>query len=72
MIAVTSRAASMVLVPVTSFAGYATYVRSTAEPTQAYGQYMKNEGANRSQQMQWRKLNNGLSLNDVGRSCGGL
>ncbi|GAA5806706.1 hypothetical protein MFLAVUS_000054 [Mucor flavus] len=72
MIAVTSRAASMVLVPVTSFAGYATYVRSTSEPSQAYGQYMKNEGVNNSKHLQWRKLNNGLSLNDVGRSGGGL
>ncbi|GAA5796853.1 hypothetical protein EDC94DRAFT_595093 [Helicostylum pulchrum] len=72
MIAVSTRAASMVLVPVTSFAGYATYVRSTSEPSQAHGQFMKNEGVNSSKHMQWRKLNNGLSLNDVGRSGGGL
>ncbi|KAI8390224.1 hypothetical protein BD560DRAFT_380317 [Blakeslea trispora] len=67
-----SRTASIVLVPVTSLAGYATYVRSTAQPTQAHGQYMKTTGANRADHMQWRKLNNGLGLVDVGRSCGGL
>lgn len=72
MLAITPRAASIVLVPVTSFAGYATYVRSTAEPTQAYGQFMKNEGVNQTHHMKWRKFNNGLSLNDVGRSGGGL
>lgn len=72
MIPVTTRAASMVLVPVTSFAGYAAYIRTTAEPSQAHGKYMNNEGHNSSLNKQWRKLNNGLSLQDVGRSGGGL
>jgi hypothetical protein len=61
------RAASIVLVPFTSFAGYATYVRSNAKPTQAHAEYMKDKD-----DMKWRKVNNGLGLVDVGRSGGGL
>lgn len=71
MIAV-SRTASIVLVPVTSFAGYATYVRSNAKPTQAHAEYMKNAPTNQKDHLAWRKLNNGLGLVDVGRSGGGL
>ncbi|KAI8078244.1 uncharacterized protein B0P05DRAFT_543079 [Gilbertella persicaria] len=67
-----SRTASIVLVPVTSFAGYATYVRSTSQPTQAHANFMKASGVNQADHLRWRKLNNGLGLVDVGRSCGGL
>lgn len=66
------RAASMVIVPVTSFAGYATYVRSNSKPAQAHIQYMKTTGANQADHMEWRKINKGLGLVDVGRSGGGL
>ncbi|OAD08658.1 hypothetical protein MUCCIDRAFT_105625 [Mucor lusitanicus CBS 277.49] len=51
MLAVSSRTASIVLVPVTSFAGYATYVRSTAKPGQAHIGKSSAE---------WRKYNQGL------------
>lgn len=61
------RVASVVLVPVTSIAGYATYARSTSKPTPAHIEYMKHKD-----QMKWRKVNNGLGLVDVGRSGGGL
>ncbi|KAI9316777.1 hypothetical protein BX666DRAFT_1946760 [Dichotomocladium elegans] len=66
-----ARTASFVLVPVTTAAGYVTYVRATAKPTQAYSNIMTSKaGADHTHQ--WRKLNNGLGLVDVGRSCGGL
>lgn len=65
MIAASSRTASIVLVPVTSFAGYATYVRTNTKPSLAHSEYAQNS-------KKWRKVNNGLSLVDVGRSGGGL
>jgi hypothetical protein len=72
MLATSSRAASIVLVPVTSFAGYATYVRSNTKPTSAHSELMRNDSLNKKDQMKWRKINNGLGLVDVGRSGGGL
>ncbi|KAI9245305.1 hypothetical protein BY458DRAFT_528988 [Sporodiniella umbellata] len=73
MIAAIPRSASIVLVPVTSFAGYATYVRSNAKPSEAHVQYMKNHKTyDESNHKAWRKVNNGLGLNDVGRSGGGI
>ncbi|KAG1147300.1 hypothetical protein G6F37_004982 [Rhizopus arrhizus] len=73
MIAAIPRTASIVLVPVTSFAGYATYVRSTAKPAEAHVEYMKNyKTLDESVHKKWRQINNGLGLVDVGRSGGGL
>ncbi|CEP07716.1 hypothetical protein [Parasitella parasitica] len=60
MLAVSSRTASVILVPVTSFAGYATYVRSNAKPGQAHIGKTSAE---------WRKYNQGLGV-DVSRSGG--
>ncbi|KAG1462722.1 hypothetical protein G6F56_005451 [Rhizopus delemar] len=73
MIAAIPRSASMVLVPVTSFAGYATYVRSTSKPAEAHVEYMKNHQTfDASVHKEWKKVNNGLGLVDVGRSGGGI
>ncbi|KAI9473670.1 MAG: hypothetical protein EXX96DRAFT_578881 [Benjaminiella poitrasii] len=72
MLTASSRAASIVLVPVTSLAGYAAYIRSNAKPPQAHVEYMKTTGVNQADHIGWRKLNNGLGLTDVGRSGGGL
>ncbi|KAI7898186.1 uncharacterized protein BX663DRAFT_443590 [Cokeromyces recurvatus] len=72
MLTASFRAASVILVPVTSLAVYATYVRSNAKPTQAHIEYMKNTGVSQTDYIKWIKLNNGLGLIDVGRSGGGL
>ena len=69
---IAARTASIVLVPVTTAAGYATYVRTTAQPTQAHSHIMTARGSDTQGQKEWRKMNNGLGLVDVGRSCGGL
>ncbi|KAI9499668.1 hypothetical protein BDB00DRAFT_967263 [Zychaea mexicana] len=69
---IAARTASIVLVPVTTAAGYATYVRSTTQPTQAHSQIMTLNGSDSQGHKQWRKLNNGIGLVDVGRSGGGL
>ncbi|KAL0075777.1 hypothetical protein J3Q64DRAFT_1774013 [Phycomyces blakesleeanus] len=68
---ISSRAASIVLVPVAAAAAYATYVRNTVQPSLAYSSIM-SQGSNPSAQEQWRKVNKGLGLVDVGRSCGGV
>ncbi|KAG1441185.1 hypothetical protein G6F56_011598 [Rhizopus delemar] len=72
MITTIPRTASIVLVPVTSFAGYVTYVRSTSKPAEAHIKYMKNRPTNITLRNKWRKVNNGLGLVDVGRSGGGI
>ncbi|KAI8883380.1 hypothetical protein K501DRAFT_91412 [Backusella circina FSU 941] len=66
------RTASIVLVPVTSFAGYATYARASAKPTKAHSELMTVRGIDEAGRKQWRRVNNGLGLVDVGRSGGGL
>ncbi|ORY91185.1 hypothetical protein BCR43DRAFT_447016 [Syncephalastrum racemosum] len=58
-------------VPMTTAAGYA-YVRSTAEPAQAYSHIMTVKGSDRTGREQWRKINNGIGSVDVGRSGGGF
>lgn len=63
-----TRVTSFILVPLVTVAGYATYVRSQAQPAQAYSRI----GADASGLEKWRKLNNGLTLVDVGRSGGGF
>ncbi|KAF7725562.1 hypothetical protein EC973_009517 [Apophysomyces ossiformis] len=67
---ISSRAISIVLVPTATVTGYATYVRSTSQPPQAHSTIMTLKGSDRSGHEQWRKINNGLGLVDVGRSCG--
>lgn len=69
---IAARTASIVLVPVTTAAGYVTYVRSTAQPTPAHSHIMTLNGADARGREQWRKMNNGIGLVDVGRSCGGV
>ncbi|KAI8137890.1 hypothetical protein BJV82DRAFT_524518 [Fennellomyces sp. T-0311] len=64
--------ASIVLVPVTTAAGYATYVRATAQPAQAHSHIMTLRGSDSQGRDQWRKMNNGIGLVDVARSGGGL
>lgn len=64
----TTRATSFVLVPLVTVTAYATYVRSQAQPAKAYS----GIGADASGLKKWRKLNNGLTLIDVGRSNGGF
>ncbi|KAI7868334.1 hypothetical protein BDF14DRAFT_1724963 [Spinellus fusiger] len=66
-----TRTASVFLLPTTVAAVYATYIRAKAQPSQAYSQIMA-QGSTASAQEQWRKVNNGLGVVDVGRSCGGV
>ncbi|KAL0076625.1 hypothetical protein F4703DRAFT_1884447 [Phycomyces blakesleeanus] len=63
------RAASYLIVPAVSAYGMAAYIRSSAQPAQAYSHLMSLNGSARD--AQWRKINNGLGV-DVGRSCGGI
>ncbi|KAG0190053.1 hypothetical protein DFQ28_002527 [Apophysomyces sp. BC1034] len=67
-----TRATSALLVPVTTVAAYAAYVRSTSQPAQAHSNIMTLNGSDRSGHEKWRKINNGLGLVDVGRSCGAM
>ncbi|KAI8339426.1 hypothetical protein BC941DRAFT_420458 [Chlamydoabsidia padenii] len=68
-----ARPATLLLTPiVTGAAGYATYVRSTSQPSPAHSHLMTAQGSDKFGHQQWRKINNGLGLVDVGRSCGGL
>lgn len=53
-------------------AGYATYARSTAQPSLAHSHIMTSHGSDYTRKQQWKQINNGLSLVDVGRSGGGL
>ncbi|CDS11549.1 hypothetical protein LRAMOSA03812 [Lichtheimia ramosa] len=69
---IASRTASFLVVPVTTAAGYATYVRTTAQPTPAYSHIMTQRGADSEGRKEWHKVNNGIGLVDVGRSGGGL
>ncbi|KAI9021694.1 hypothetical protein CLU79DRAFT_752825 [Phycomyces nitens] len=68
---ISSRTASIVLAPIAAAAAYATYIRTTAQPSLAHSTIM-SQGSSPSAQEQWRKVNNGLGLVDVGRSCGGV
>ncbi|CAO3591394.1 unnamed protein product [Absidia cylindrospora] len=68
-----ARPATLILTPiVTGAAGYATYVRSTSQPSPAHSHIMTTKGSDKLGQQQWMKINNGLGLVDVGRSGGGL
>ncbi|ORZ23545.1 hypothetical protein BCR42DRAFT_318910 [Absidia repens] len=68
-----ARPATLILTPiVTGAAGYATYVRSTCQPSPAHSHIMTTKGSDKLGQQQWMKINNGLGLVDVGRSGGGL
>ncbi|ORX58269.1 hypothetical protein DM01DRAFT_1283298 [Hesseltinella vesiculosa] len=67
-----TRAATMLASPAAAAFGYATYVRSTVQPAQAHPELMTVQGTDQSGRQRWRKMNNGLGLVDVGRSCGGL
>lgn len=53
-------------------AGYTTYVRYTSQPSSAHSHIMTVRGSDKFGHQQWMKINNGLGLVDVGRSCGGL
>ncbi|KAI8069283.1 hypothetical protein BC940DRAFT_298353 [Gongronella butleri] len=66
-----TRTATMIASPAAAALGYA-YVRNTAQPAQAHPSLMTAQGADVSGRKQWRKINNGLGLVDVGRSGGGL
>ncbi|RCH89717.1 hypothetical protein CU098_010694 [Rhizopus stolonifer] len=57
------------LFPVATAALLGTIIRSQAKPSKAYTQLMKPDGQARQQ---WEKINHGLGVNDVGRSCGGV
>lgn len=73
MITAIPRTVSFVLVPITSFAGYVTYIRATTKPTEAHIEYMKSHRMiDEVLQKKWIKVNNGLGLVDVGRSGGGI
>lgn len=57
---------SYILLPVTTVAVIGTAVRTQAKPSKAHTQYIKSDIN------QWIKHNDGLGVNDVGRSCGGV
>lgn len=61
-----------VLFPVTTVALVSTIIRSQAKPSVAHTHIMRSEGSSRQGYKQWRKMNDGLGVNDVGRSCGGV
>ncbi|KAI8974900.1 hypothetical protein BDB01DRAFT_853560 [Pilobolus umbonatus] len=63
-----SRTASIVLVPVTSIAAYAAYVRWSSEPTSAHAKYMKSQGVDSNHHSEWRAFNKGLGVSDVGHT----
>jgi hypothetical protein len=67
-----SKFVNYVLFPVTTVALVGTVIRSQAQPSKAYSHIMKTDGATSHSYKQWRKLNDGLGVNDVGRSCGGV
>ncbi|KAL0143952.1 hypothetical protein V8B55DRAFT_1482139 [Mucor lusitanicus] len=58
-----------VLFPVTTVALLGTIVRNQARPSKAHTQFIKD---NSQSLHQWKKANDGLGVNDVGRSCGGV
>lgn len=68
-----ARPATLIFTPIaTGAAGYAAYVRSTSQPSPAHSHIMTARGSDKYGHQQWRKINNGLGLVDVGRSGGGL
>ncbi|GAA5810694.1 hypothetical protein MFLAVUS_004120 [Mucor flavus] len=61
-----------VVFPVTTAALLGSIIRSHAKPSVAHTQIMKAEGSTRQGYKTWKKINDGLGVNDVGRSCGGV
>ncbi|KAI9253184.1 hypothetical protein BY458DRAFT_589697 [Sporodiniella umbellata] len=57
------------VVPVTAIAVVGAAVRSQARPAKAHTRFMKSDYQTRQN---WRKVNDGLSVQDVGRSGGGV
>ncbi|KAI8090728.1 hypothetical protein BDF21DRAFT_196556 [Thamnidium elegans] len=66
------RFVNYVVFPVTTAALLGTIIRSHAKPSIAHTQIMKAEGSTRQGYKTWKKINDGLGVNDVGRSCGGV
>jgi hypothetical protein len=61
-----------VVFPVTTVALLGTIIRSQARPSKAHSELMRTDGPNGQAYRQWKKENDGLGVNDVGRSCGGV
>lgn len=57
------------VVPVTALAVVGTAIRSQAKPAKAHSHFVKSDYQTRQN---WRKINDGLSVQDVGRSGGGV
>ncbi|KAG1463053.1 hypothetical protein G6F46_003858 [Rhizopus delemar] len=55
--------------PVTTIALVGTIIRSQARPAKAHSHFMKSDQQTRQS---WKKTNDGLSVQDVGRSGGGV
>ncbi|KAI7898580.1 uncharacterized protein BX663DRAFT_524662 [Cokeromyces recurvatus] len=69
----TSKFVNYVLFPATTIGLIGTVmVRSKASPSKAHTQFMKSNDVNTQNHQQWKQLNDGLGVNDVGRSCGGV
>lgn len=62
----------IVVFPFTTVAVLGTIIRSQVKPSFAHSQIMRSEGPSKQGYNQWRKMNDGLGVNDVGRSCGGV
>ncbi|KAG1038687.1 hypothetical protein G6F46_007778 [Rhizopus delemar] len=57
------------VVPVATLALVGTAIRSQARPAKAHSHFMKPDHQTRQS---WRQANGGLSVQDVGRSGGGV
>ncbi|CAO3677426.1 unnamed protein product [Rhizopus stolonifer] len=57
------------VVPVAALAVVGTAIRSQARPAKAHSHFIKSDHQTRQS---WRKINDGLSVQDVGRSGGGV
>jgi hypothetical protein len=62
----------VVVFPFTTVALLGSIIRSQARPSIAHTQIMRSDGPNTQGYNQWKQMNDGLGVNDVGRSCGGV
>ncbi|KAI8991182.1 hypothetical protein BDF20DRAFT_811881 [Mycotypha africana] len=62
-----------VLFPVTTVFLLGAIVRHPAKSTRAHIQTIKADGSDKDQVLnEWKRVNDGLGVNDVRRSCGGV
>ncbi|KAI9250007.1 hypothetical protein BY458DRAFT_525192 [Sporodiniella umbellata] len=59
----------LVVIPVTTIGLVGAFVRNQSKPAEAHSDYMKSDAKTRRD---WKEANDGLSVQDVGRSGGGV